>query len=133
MHRSHGQRLAAGLLLAVFMLGASGCVISVRDGDPHSGWISDDDDDWRKRQRHNAEAVSHLELGRTRDSVIAGMGTPDMTESFVRDGREFVVLFYRTRLVHEDGELTRDETTPLVFVDDLLVGWGESAVQNAMP
>lgn len=128
-----GQRVAAGLLLALLALGAGGCVISVRDGDPHSGFIRDDDGDWRKRQNRNAEAVSRIELGRTRDSVLAEMGTPDMTESFVRDGREFLVLFYRTRLMHEDGELTRDETTPLVFVDDLLVGWGQSAVENAMP
>jgi hypothetical protein len=43
------------------------------------------------------------------------------------------VLLYRTRLVREDGRTTRDETTPLVFVDGELVGWGESAVENATP
>lgn len=134
MQKSGGQRLVAGLTLAVFLLGLGGCVISVRDGDPHSGWISnDDDDDWERRQKRNAEAISYMELGRSRDSVMAELGAPDLSESFVRDGREFVVLYYRTQRVHNDGKLTRDETTPLVFVDNLLVGWGESAVANAMP
>lgn len=120
-----------GLLLSVLVTLVSGCVISVRD-DGVDGW-GRDSDDWRQRQERNEEAIRHLHLGRTLASVTGELGAPDMTESFVRDGREFRVLFYRTRLMHEDGRLTRDETTPLVFVGDELVGWGESAIGNAMP
>jgi len=29
------------------------------------------------------------------------------------------------------GRTTKDETTPLVFVDGELVGWGESAIEYA--
>ncbi len=92
-----------------------------------------DTGDWERRQQRNRQAVDHLELGRSVSSVTGELGTPDMTESFVRDGRTFRVLFYRTRLVREDGRVTRDETTPLVFANGELVGWGESAIEHAMP
>lgn len=122
----------AGVLAMVMTLALGGCYISVRDGGAEDG-IGDETGDWRRRQQRNAEAVSHLELGRRLGSVIDEMGPPDMTESFVRGGQEFRVLFYRTRLVHEDGRLTRDETTPLVFANGQLVGWGETAIDNAAP
>lgn len=123
---------AAILFMVLVGLATSGCVISVHDDDADVGW-GVDDHDWQRRQKHNQEVISYLELGRGVDSVSAEMGTPDMTESFLRQGREFRVLYYRTRVVHEDGHLTRDETTPLVFVDGELVGWGESALEYAMP
>lgn len=124
------QRVKAGVFLVLVAVLSSGCYISVRDDGPE-GWS--DGDDWERRQRRNQESISYLELGRTVDSVTAELGTADFTESFVRDGRTFRVLFYRTHRVREDGRTTRDETTPLVFVDGELVGWGESAVANALP
>ncbi|HBO12182.1 MAG TPA: hypothetical protein DD491_05290, partial [Halieaceae bacterium] len=53
------------------------------------------------------------------------LGTPADSEAFTRDGEEFRVLFYRTRHRHSDGETSRDETTPVVFRNDELVGWGQ--------
>ena len=47
------------------------------------------------------------------------------------DGSEIEVLFFRTRHRHSDGETTPDETTPLVFVDGELVGWGAAAYEDA--
>lgn len=123
------ERVPASVICVLLTLALSGCVISVRDD---GGW-DDDPDDWQQVQERNQEAVAHLSLGRSLGSVTGELGTPDMTESFVRDGRTFEVLFYRTHRVHDDGRTTRDETTPLVFVDDELVGWGESAVKHAMP
>lgn len=125
------QRVKAGVFLVLVAVLSSGCYISVRDDGPEGGWS--DGDDWERRQRRNQESISYLELGRTVDSVTAELGTADFTESFVRDGQTFRVLFYRTHRVREDGRTTRDETTPLVFVDGELVGWGESAVENALP
>lgn len=116
--------------LALAVLLTSGCYISVRDDGP-GDWA--DEDDWQRRQQRNQELISYLELGRSLDSVTAEFGAPDMTESFLRDGREFQVLLYRTRRMHDDGRTTRDETTPLVFVAGELVGWGESAIQHAVP
>ncbi|MEE4300850.1 MAG: DUF3192 domain-containing protein [Pseudomonadales bacterium] len=111
------------LPLAVLL---SGCVVAIGNGDD-----DDWDDGWSKRQRENREAIADLELGLRRDTVIDRLGTPDFSESFLREGREFVVLFYRTHRRHGDGETSRDETTPLVFVNDDLVGWGESAIAHA--
>ncbi len=102
----------------------SGCVVAIGNDD-------DWDESWSKRQRENREAIADLELGLRRDTVIQRLGTPDFSESFLRDGQEFVVLFYRTHRRHGDGETSRDETTPLVFVNDDLVGWGESAIDKA--
>lgn len=104
----------------------TGCVVAIGNDDD---W--DDHDGWSKRQRENREAIADLELGLRRDVVMERLGTPDFSESFLRDGEEFVVLFYRTHRRHGDGETSRDETTPLVFVNDDLVGWGESAIDKA--
>jgi len=39
-------------------------------------------------------------------------------------------LFYRTRRTEADGETSRDETTPLVFKNNELVGWGLKVYEN---
>lgn len=114
-------RTLAVLPLALIL---SGCVVAIGNDD-------DWDESWSERQRENREAIADLELGLRRATVVERLGTPDFSESFLRDGQEFVVLFYRTHRRHGDGETSRDETTPLVFVDGDLVGWGDSAVDNA--
>ena len=113
------------LTLAFAALFLSGCVISI-DGD----W--EDDEYWAKRQRENREAIADLELGLRRATVEERLGTPDFVEAFVRGADEFEVLYYRTHRSHGDGETTRDETTPLVFVGGDLVGWGDTAVEFAV-
>ena len=108
-----------------FVLLLSGCVVAI--GNDDDDW----DEGWSKRQRENREAIAELELGLRRDTVIQRLGAPDFSESFLRDGQEFAVLFYRTHRRRGDGETSRDETTPLVFVNDDLVGWGDSAIDYA--
>jgi hypothetical protein len=124
------RRTQPAVLLVLMLCLLSGCIISVRDG-PHD-W-DDDGDDWRNRQQRNQELIDQLTLGRSLDSIAVDFGEPDFSESFVRNDRQFRALFYRTRLLHEDGRTTRDETTPLVFVGGELVGWGESAMEHALP
>ena len=51
----------------------------------------------------------------------------------MRDGQTFDVLFYRTRLVTEDGRTTKDETTPIVFAGGAVIGWGDLALAEAAP
>lgn len=104
----------------------SGCVIAV-NGDK---W-DEDSDSWERRQDSNAQAINNLTLGRGIDDVQAQLGEPEFRETFLRDGAEFEVLFYRTQRMKGDGRTTKDETTPLVFVDGELVGWGDSAIAFA--
>jgi len=111
--------VAATVLLT---LGSTGCVFI--DGERV------DLDDWREEQRDNREAISRLEIGSSRETVVERLGTPDDSEAFQQNGEEVRVLFYRTRHRNADGDTTRDETTPLVFRDDRLVGWGESVYES---
>ena len=46
------------------------------------------------------------------------------------DGEEVQVLFYRTNHKHSDSGTTRDETTPLVFRNDQLAGWGTRVYES---
>ncbi len=109
------------MLFAVATL--TGCVIAVNTDD----W----ENDWHTRQHENAEKIDQLELGRTEGSVRTDFGKPDFVESFLRNGDAFTVLYYRTRRVESDGVTSKDETTPLVFVDGVLVGWGDAAIDHA--
>ena len=82
-------------------------------------------DDWRESQVTQREAISRLQLGQGLDAITGELGTPVDSEAFFDGDAEVKVLFYRTRRAHADGETTRDEMTPLVFRDNVLVGWGE--------
>jgi len=104
----------------------AGCVFEINTNDSEDGMR-----DWQHRQERNARAIRRLEPGRSRESIESQLGEADFVESFSRGGQEFVVLFYRTHRVHDDGITSKDETTPLVFAGGDLVGWGESAVEYA--
>lgn len=86
--------------------------------------------DWQDEQRNNREAISNLKLGLSISEVREKLGAPADSEAFANDGVEVRVLYYRTTRKHSDGETTRDETTPLVFRDDELVGWGDSVYRQ---
>ena len=96
----------------------SGCIVI---GGEH-GW---DSGDWKDEQVRNARVISHLEMGAERMDVMDRLGSPNFSEAFQREQDEYRVLFYRTERRHSDGYTTRDETTPLVFRNDVLIGWGQ--------
>ena len=100
-------------------LALSGCVIV--NGEP--GFIGSSD--WEREQRRNSEAIANLDIGMQRSTVVDRLGTPSFSEAFTRDDDEYRVLFFRTQHRHSDGDTTRDETTPLVFKNDKLIGWGD--------
>jgi hypothetical protein len=111
---NHVMRLG---LVALLSIAATGCV-----------YVNGENvgiDDWKKEQRVNREEISNLEIGMTRGAVVNRLGTPSDSEAFSHEGEEVRVLFYRTRHKNSDGETSRDETTPLVFKNDLLLGWGD--------
>lgn len=106
----------------LFTLALSGCVIIDSD---HV-----DKDDWRETQRVNRETISQLELGLSRTAVLDKLGAPFDSEAFTDGDDEVRVLFYRTRHAKSDGETTRDETTPVVFRNGRLVGWGDAVYSS---
>lgn len=95
-----------------------GCII-VND----HGW----NDDWEEEQVSNREAIASLDIGMERSVVMQRLSMPEFSEAYTHDGEEYRVLFFRTQHRHSDGETTRDETTPLVFRNNTLIGWGEEA------
>ena len=106
--------LSAVVFLSVFL---SGCIVIGNGGD----W---DDDDWRRLQNENRETISELAIGSKRQQVLDRLGAPSFSEAFTKADDEYRVLFYRTQRRKGDGETSKDETTPLVFKNDELVGWG---------
>lgn len=87
-------------------------------------------DDWEETQQENRERISQLNVGMHRSAVVEELGAPSDSEAFQHNGEEVRVLFYRTQRKHSDGNTSRDETTPLIFKDELLVGWGSAVYAN---
>ncbi len=116
------RKFAIISLSIVLLHGLSGCVINVNDDD----W--EREDNWRAKQKQNERAISRLSLGESRQAIEQLLGEPDLVDAFDREGDEIKILFYRTQHERSDGKTTRDETTPLVFRNDVLTGWGASAV-----
>ena len=115
------KSLAKLALVTSLALSASGCIIVAHDGD----WS---DDDWRQTQKDNRRLISGLEINTPRSEIIEKMGSPSISEAFNKDGNDYMVLYYRTQHRHSDNETTKDETTPLVFKNDKLIGWGENSL-----
>ena len=86
------------------------------------------DGDWDEDQQTNRKYISELSLGTQRSAVLLKLDTPSYSEAFIKDGEEYSVLFYRTHHVSSDGDTTKDETTPLIFKNDQLMGWGQEVL-----
>lgn len=113
------------LVATALMISLSGCIV-IGGGD----W-SDNDSDWQDRQRDNKRVISQLEVNDSRESILEQLGAPDFSEAYSKGSDDYRILFYRTQREHSDGETTKDETTPLVFKNNRLVGWGIDALSNA--
>lgn len=85
---------------------------------------------WQEREVFNRKYISRLELGETKDAVLRLLGPPDISEALETDDGDLLILFFRTQHMRSDGQTTRDETTPLLFRDDRLMAWGESAYRR---
>ena len=106
----------------------SGCVVVAGDIDEFDR--GDYNSDWKSAERDNRGKISSLMLGSDYQSVLAKMGQADFSEAFEAGGDQYQILFYRTHRVESDGETTKDETTPLVFKNQTLIGWGQDALQR---
>lgn len=113
------------LILSATLILLSACVISVNDGD-----YDEHSYNWRKQERKNRSYIADLQLGTSEDTVRMALGTPNFSESFDKEGEVYSIYFYRTERVNEDGMTTKDESTPLVFKDSLLIGWGDTVYRS---
>ncbi|MCP3674247.1 MAG: DUF3192 domain-containing protein [Gammaproteobacteria bacterium] len=116
------------LLALPLTLALSGCIIVSGD---HEGDWDNNNSNWKAVQKENLSNITKLSLGQSRSQVLSQMGDPNITEAFTNaSGSNYQVLFYRTNHEHSDGQTTKDETTPLVFENDKLIGWGQDALQR---
>ncbi len=116
------KTLLSTAIAAAISISLSGCVIVAPDHDYGS------QSDWQKTQQENLKHISQLSLNTSRQSVLDKLGAPNISEAFDKNGKTYQVLYYRTQHRHSDSQTTKDETTPLVFLNDQLIGWGEQAL-----
>lgn len=113
-------------LAAVIAMSAAlqGCVIAVNgDGENYS-----DNGGYTKLEENNRATIASFQEGMTLQAAQAELGTPNFSDLWTVDGVRYRVMYYRTHRVHADGNTTRDECTPVVFADGVLIGTGELAL-----
>ena len=112
-------------ITALFLMASlSNCVI-VSDRDDSDASVN-----WRQIEAENRELIANLQIGTSAENVRSSLGPPQSSESYESQDGQTLILRYRTQLQHADGKTSKDETTPLVFVNDRLVGWGQIALRN---
>ena len=74
----------------------------------------------------NRSQLDNLKVGMTTDQVRAAMGKPYKSEFY---GSK-LFWFYITEW-QSDGQTTPDEMTPLVFENDILLGWGSNFLSSS--
>jgi hypothetical protein len=101
----------------------------------------------------NRENLLKLSLGMTKNEAISIMGTkkqivhpnpgpayifmpgavinnPYRSEILQGKDKTFEVIYYATDDKNNDGAISDDELTPLVFDNGKLIGWGQSFLQD---
>ena len=71
----------------------------------------------------NLAAIERIVEGAERDEVLKDLGPADFHDTY---GDNVDVYYYRTTTSKKDGYTSKlRETTPLLFVEDKLISWGE--------
>ena len=79
----------------------------------------------QQRMDKNNDGLLSLEMDMSKQDVMKIMGNPDLNEAYKSlHGKSVVIFFYYTQRKRNDGNVTKDETTPVVFENGRLVGWG---------
>jgi len=82
---------------------------------------------WQKEMATNNRNIAKLEIGMKMDDALNIMGEPLLREAYAQDdGSVFEAIFYYTNRVLAAGNQTKDEMTPICFVDKVLIGWGQN-------
>ena len=121
------RNLKAALIAIPLTFSLTGCVIVANDDGARADWLGDNSSGWEKTQKENKRKISELEVGASFASVRSELGTPEFNEAYSENGKAYQVLFYRTRHKHSDGQTTKNECTPLIFIDGKLSSWGDKA------
>ncbi len=124
------------LLALTLCTGLSSCVIKLDE----AAWNTREDDlststarnSFERRAHRNSETIQNLVLGTRKTEVVSALGRADFSEAFSRAGENYQILYYRTHQVRSDSSTSKDETTPLVFKDESLLGWGENSLSAAL-
>jgi hypothetical protein len=119
------NKLAISALVGL-SLGLSGCVISVDGKDDQYSHHSS----WQDEEQKNRKHISKLSTDMAYEQVLNRMGVAEFNELHTKGEDTYQVLFYRTQRIEGDGVTTKDECTPLVFKNGILVGWGDNAYQT---
>ncbi|HNR14872.1 MAG TPA: DUF3192 domain-containing protein [Thermodesulfobacteriota bacterium] len=90
----------------------------------------------------NRENLLRLSVGMKKFEVLQIMGTqtyetinnPYKVETpRGGNGELYEVLFYHTELKNKDDLIADDELTPIVFLDNRLIGWGWAFLSSVVP
>ena len=119
------KSLIALLIVSPIALSMSGCVVKVGGDNPDGNYSINSD--YEDREYSNRKKIANLTLNMPIDAVKSDFGIADFNEVYNKNGENVQVLFYRTHRVRKDGLTTKDECTPLVFKEGVLVSWGENA------
>lgn len=118
------------LHMLLFILGSLSCGCS-----SHGGMSSKD------VQALNREHIGQLIVGMAKEEVVALMtidpsrlsasqANPYKTESFQRGADTYEVIYYRTSAAPTFVPVKDKHSTPVVFKNGVLVGWGEGALRG---
>lgn len=115
-------KLFSVALCSILLL--SGCIYVSGN---HDGVVVSHGDD---RLRSNKEKISLLDIGVTREDVIENIGKPDASEASSVDDSDYYILYYITEYSKSDKTSIIENSTPLVFKDNLLIGWGHDVLEK---
>ena len=76
--------------------------------------------------KKNKENLKSLHIGMSKQEVLDLMGEPLKGEVYNTKN----VWYYFTEVKWSDGAITRDECTPIYFVDGKVAGWGQDAYKK---
>lgn len=83
--------------------------------------------------RQNRDNLLELNVGQTKDQVIAIMGKPYKTEMYVSEGVSTEFWLYLTEGKGMDGRKLSDSNfTPLAIENGVLKGWGRNYYDNTL-
>ncbi|MCT7941575.1 MULTISPECIES: DUF3192 domain-containing protein [Shewanella] len=85
---------------------------------------------WEDRQAYNSQKITEISFGQSLEAIKKIFGRADFVEAKTATDGQYQLLFYRTHHITSDGITTRDECTPLLFKNNVLIAWGLETYQQ---